>query len=99
MHLKVCKFGCDRLVIYDFLFEEPCALSALYRTVLEGFSVKRLHHIPQSFAKFAVCLVSIGSLITGPVLEEKFTYSALFRFSVVSVLPLGRLILSFFQES
>jgi len=59
MHLKVCKFGCNRSVIYVSLFEELCALSTVYRIVMGGFSYIFLHRILQSFATIAVRLVSI----------------------------------------
>jgi len=70
MHLKVCKFGCDRSVIYVSLFEEPCALSAVYRVVLEGFYLIFPHRISQSFAIIAVCLVSMCQQFTALYLKS-----------------------------
>jgi hypothetical protein len=56
---KMCKFGCDRLVIYISLFEEPCA-SGLYIVLYwRDLYWTFLHRIPQSFVSVAVCLVSM----------------------------------------
>jgi len=60
MHLKVCKFGYDRSVIYVSLFEAPCAFKAVFKLVFRGFSYIFLHRTVQSFATIAVCLVSMG---------------------------------------
>ena len=73
MFLKVCKFGCDRSVIYA-LYLQILVPSRPYRGMYwMDFTV----HSYNTFYSYNLSMISIfGSKIMCPVLEEQCTFSA-----------------------
>jgi len=80
MLLKVCKFECDRSVIYVSLFEAPCTFRAV--DMLWGIFL----YIPTSHCtkfRYNRCMFGIDvSIIKRTVPEKHCTFSAVSRFKI-----------------